>query len=245
VEGGGIENGAITSADHFVDERYGNNRGRLSLDTLVSSALSPDHLALQSVYGRFGKRAFDVLFSLVALTAGSWLYLLIAVAIKCDSRGPVLFRQARVGQDGVSFDCLKFRTMRHQPSASFCQAQKNDPRVTRVGRLLRKTNLDEMPQFINVLIGEMSVVGPRPHVAELDHEFADRVPGYSARTRVRPGVTGLAQVYGCRGETRSLRDMNHRIRFDLFYARNAGLLMDLKIIAATIRGTVLGDRKAY
>lgn len=186
-----------------------------------------------------------MLFSTLVLAGGSCLYVLIAAAVKLDSPGPVLFRQKRIGLDGVPFDCLKFRTMQHAPQAAFCQAQKDDPRVTRVGRLLRKTNLDELPQFINVLRGEMSVVGPRPHVPELDGDFAGRVPGYTRRTRVRPGITGLAQVCGRRGETRKLADMRQRVRLDLFYTRNAGLLFDLKIVAATARNTLLGDLKAY
>lgn len=198
-----------------------------------------------NAYCRLGKRGFDVLFSVLAIAGLSWFYALLALLVKLDSPGPVLFRQRRVGLDGNSFDCLKFRTMRHEPQAQFCQAQKNDPRVTRIGRFLRKTNLDELPQFFNVLRGEMSVVGPRPHVPELDGAYIGLVQGYADRTRVRPGITGLAQVSGCRGETRRLRDMRQRVRLDLFYARNAGLLFDLKIIVETVRCTLLGDQRAY
>lgn len=195
---------------------------------------------------RFGKRVFDVLFATVFLvTIATWLFPLIAIAIRLDSRGPVLFRQRRVGLNGETFECLKFRTMRFDPEGKFVQAQKNDPRITRVGAVLRRTNFDELPQFLNVLFGQMSVVGPRPHVADLDHIFAGVVPGYSMRNVVRPGVTGLAQVSGCRGETRSVREMTHRIRFDLFYIRSWSFVLDLKIIFLTVWKALSGDSRAY
>jgi putative colanic acid biosysnthesis UDP-glucose lipid carrier transferase len=192
------------------------------------------------------KRFHDIIFSLgFLLVGGIWLFPLIALAIRLDSRGPVFFRQQRVGWQGRHFHCLKFRTMTHDPGAGFVQAQKDDPRVTRVGRFLRKTNLDELPQFFNVLGGDMSVVGPRPHVSELDLIHSGQVPGYRLRNTVRPGVTGLAQVSGCRGETRNHRDMQHRIRFDLFYVRNMSFMLDVKIIFLTILRVLQGDSKAY
>jgi len=192
------------------------------------------------------KRVFDVAFSTLFLVlVASWLFPAIALAIRINSKGPAFFRQQRVGQDGQIFKCLKFRTMRNDPKAAFMQAQKNDPRITKVGAFLRRTNLDELPQFINVLRGEMSVVGPRPHVPDLDHKFSDLIPGYAFRHRTRPGVTGLAQVSGCRGETRSVREMTHRIRFDSFYVLNMSFFMDLKIIALTVLRVAQGDQKAY
>lgn len=198
------------------------------------------------LYKNSGKRVFDIAFSAAFLVLiASWLFPLIALLIRVDSKGPILFRQRRVGLNGEIFECLKFRTMRHDPEGKFVQAQKDDPRITRVGAFLRKTNLDEVPQFINVMRGEMSVVGPRPHVPDLDHKFCDVVPGYLARNAVKPGVTGLAQVSGCRGETRSVREMTHRIRFDIFYTRNVSLFIDLKIIVLTVMRVLQGDRKAY
>jgi putative colanic acid biosynthesis UDP-glucose lipid carrier transferase len=198
------------------------------------------------LYQRSGKRLFDLAFSAAFLVlVASWLFPVIALLIRLDSKGPILFRQRRVGLNGETFECLKFRTMRHDPEGKFVQAQKDDPRITRVGAFLRKTNLDEVPQFINVMHGEMSVVGPRPHVPDLDHKFCDVVPGYLARNAVKPGVTGLAQVSGCRGETRSVREMTHRIRFDIFYTRNVSLFIDLKIIVLTVMRVLQGDRKAY
>jgi len=197
-------------------------------------------------YPRRGKRLFDVVFSVFFLgLAGFWLLPLIALLIRLDSAGPALFRQQRVGLGGKVFLCLKFRTMTHNPEAVFVQTRRDDPRITRVGRILRKTNLDELPQFINVLFGDMSVVGPRPHVPQLDEAFAGAVPSYELRTMVRPGVTGLAQVSGCRGETRSVREMNQRVRFDLFYIRSVSLLMDVKIVIRTVLAAVQGDERAF
>lgn len=220
-----------------------NNDSSPSWDTTqANEALAP----VETVYTRGGKRAFDFLFALTfMLLVGFWLLPLVGLLIKLDTRGPVFFRQQRVGRGGATFWCMKFRTMTHDPKAQFAQAQKNDPRVTRVGRVLRKTNLDEIPQFINVLKGEMSVVGPRPHVPELDQVFGNRVPGYLHRTTVAPGVTGLAQVSGCRGETRSVRNMTHRVRFDLFYVKNISLRLDIKLIFLTVWVAIKGDDSAY
>jgi lipopolysaccharide/colanic/teichoic acid biosynthesis glycosyltransferase len=210
-------------------------------------ALNPaDELPWRSRKYLQAKRVLDLLFALVfMLSGGLLLFPLIALLIKLDSSGPVFFSQERVGWRGRRFQCLKFRTMTHDPKACFVQAQKNDPRITRVGRVLRKTNLDELPQFINVLIGDMSVVGPRPHVYDLDLMHSEAVHGYKLRTAVRPGVTGLAQVSGCRGETRSVRDMQHRVRFDLFYLRNMNFLLDVKIILLTVVRVIQGDSRAY
>lgn len=197
-------------------------------------------------YSRFGKRLFDVVFASAFLfLIGSWLLPLLAVIIRLDSPGPALFRQKRVGIGGRIFVCLKFRTMSHDPDAVFVQTQRNDPRVTRVGAFLRRSNLDELPQFLNVLVGDMSVVGPRPHVPELDEAFSGSVPSYSCRNLVRPGVTGLAQVSGCRGETRSVREMNHRVRFDVFYIRSISLVVDVKIIIKTAASVIFGDKHAF
>jgi len=197
-------------------------------------------------YSRYGKRLFDLVFAAsFLLLIGSWLLPLIGLIIKLNSSGPAFFRQRRVGLGGAEFTCLKFRTMSHRPGAEFKQTERNDPRVTRVGALLRKTNLDELPQFINVLLGDMSVVGPRPHVPELDEAFSGSVPSYSCRNLVRPGVTGLAQISGCRGETRSVREMNHRVRFDVFYIRSLSFRVDLSIIIGTIASVLRGDDRAF
>lgn len=203
-------------------------------------------LPARGLYSLVGKRLFDVAFSATfLLLVGSWLFPLIALAIRLDSSGPVFYRQPRVGRNGKIFKCLKFRTMVNDPQASFVQATKNDPRITRVGAWLRRTNLDEVPQFINSLMGSMSIVGPRPHVPELGQLFESRVAGYAVRNLVRPGITGLAQISGCRGETRSVRDMTHRVRFDGFYVRNMSFLLDLTIIMGTVWAVFRGDENAY
>lgn len=234
------EAGAQTLADKSLSLRP------VVLNSYGASNESSVRSGLGDLYERVGKRSFDVVFSAAFLVLmASWLFPLIALLIRLDSKGPVFFRQRRVGLNGEIFECLKFRTMRHDPEGKFMQAQKDDPRITRVGAFLRKTNLDEVPQFINVMRGDMSVVGPRPHVPELDHVFAGVVPGYAMRNRVRPGVTGLAQVSGCRGETRSVRDMTHRIRFDMFYCRTVSFAMDIKIIVLTVVCALRGDDRAY
>lgn len=197
-------------------------------------------------YSLYGKRLFDFVFAATfLLLVGSWLLPLIGLIIKLNSPGPALFRQRRVGLGGAEFTCLKFRTMSHRPGAEFKQVERNDPRVTTVGAFLRRTNLDELPQFINVLLGDMSVVGPRPHVPELDEAFSGSVPSYSCRNLVRPGVTGLAQISGCRGETRSVREMNHRVRFDVFYIRSLSFRVDISIILGTIASVLRGDDRAF
>jgi len=234
------ETGAQTLADKSLSLRP------VVLNGYGASNESSVRSGLGDLYQRVGKRAFDVVFSTAFMVLmASWLFPLIALFIRLDSKGPVFFRQRRVGLNGEIFECLKFRTMRHDPEGKFMQAQKDDPRITRVGAFLRKTNLDEVPQFINVMRGDMSVVGPRPHVPDLDHKFCDVVPGYLARNAVKPGVTGLAQVSGCRGETRSVREMTHRIRFDIFYTRNVSLFIDLKIIVLTVVRVLQGDKNAY
>ena len=200
----------------------------------------------ERLYQAGGKRVLDITLSLgFLLTVGFWLLPLIAFLIRLDSRGPALFRQERVGRDGRVFTCLKFRTMHYDPAAGFVQATRSDPRVTRLGRLLRRSNFDELPQFLNVLRGEMSVVGPRPHVPELDSLFSHQVLGYARRVSIRPGVTGLAQVSGARGETRSVSEMTQRVHFDLDYVRHHGVIRDISIMMRTVRCVLLGDDNAY
>jgi putative colanic acid biosysnthesis UDP-glucose lipid carrier transferase len=182
------------------------------------------------------KEIFDRLFALAVLVALAPLFAVIAVAVKCSSPGPVLFRQYRKGVDGQVFSIFKFRTMHvaaDQPG-TVVQARKGDPRVTRVGALLRSTSLDELPQFLNVLRGEMSVVGPRPHAIEHDDYYKDLVQNYMYRYRIKPGITGWAQVNGYRGETELIEKMAARVRFDMYYIHHWTLWLDLKIVCLTI-----------
>jgi Undecaprenyl-phosphate glucose phosphotransferase len=200
---------------------------------LVASPLSSSALVK--------KEAFDRVFAALALVALSPLLVAIAVAVKLSSRGPVLFRQRRKGADGRVFTIYKFRSMRVHTEAQgkVSQATRNDPRVTRVGAFLRRTSLDELPQFYNVLRGDMSVVGPRPHALEHDDLYQSVVAGYIHRYRIKPGITGWAQVNGFRGETDQLEKMELRVAHDLYYLGHWSFWLDMRIIAATIfRGLV-------
>lgn len=191
------------------------------------------------------KRAFDIIFaSTVLILVFSWLFPIIALSIKLNSKGPVFFKQLRAGKGNKPFSCLKFRTMIVNPP-EFKQATKNDPRVTRIGKFLRKTSLDELPQFINVLKGEMSIIGPRPHPLKLNEEFSPRIEKFMARHYVKPGITGLAQAKGYRGETRTDHSMRGRVKLDRFYIENWSFILDLKIIIATVIALAKGDQQAY
>jgi putative colanic acid biosynthesis UDP-glucose lipid carrier transferase len=180
------------------------------------------------------KRISDVLISsLVLVFILSWMIPFCAVLIKMDSRGPVFFIQRRVGRGGRSFKCLKFRTMVLNQEANKKQALENDSRITPIGSFLRKSNLDEFPQFLNVLIGDMSIVGPRPHMHVDCNKFSSLVPEYKFRNMVRPGITGLAQVKGYRGPTKDFESIFHRYQFDAFYIRNATIWLDFRIVRQT------------
>ena len=185
-------------------------------------------------WGSLLKLAFDYVTGAISLIVFGPLMLLIALAIKIDSPGPVFFRQRRHGFNHRVIDVYKFRTMRvAEHGRPIEQARKNDPRVTRVGKLLRRTSLDELPQLINVMRGEMSLVGPRPHALEHNHYYRERLDRYASRHRVKPGLTGWAQIHGLRGPTEDPEKMRRRVQLDLYYIENWSLWLDLKIIAAT------------
>ncbi|TWG87498.1 putative colanic acid biosynthesis UDP-glucose lipid carrier transferase [Cupriavidus gilardii J11] len=179
------------------------------------------------------KASFDRVFAAMALLGLSPLLLAIALMVKLSSPGPVLFRQKRLGIDGKPFDVFKFRTMVVHQDKGVTQATRNDPRVTRIGAFLRRTSLDELPQFINVLRGEMSVVGPRPHALEHNEMYKELIDRYMLRHRVKPGITGWAQINGLRGQTDTVEKMRARIEFDIYYIRNWSFQLDLRIIART------------
>jgi putative colanic acid biosysnthesis UDP-glucose lipid carrier transferase len=181
------------------------------------------------------KRVFDRLFALAALTALSPLMLVIAALVKLSSPGPVFFRQKRKGIDGNQFEIYKFRSMKmhKEESGKVTQATRRDPRITPVGAFLRRTSLDELPQFINVLKGEMSVVGPRPHALEHDDIYKDLVRGYMHRYRIKPGITGWAQINGYRGETDRIEKMMGRVKLDLYYMQHWTFWLDMKIVVLT------------
>ena len=191
------------------------------------------------------KRASDILLSLLILALVAPLLLLLAVAVKLGSKGPVIFKQRRYGLDGKEILVYKFRSMKvTEDGSDIRQAVEGDPRITALGAVMRRTSLDELPQFINVLQGRMSVVGPRPHAVAHNELYRKLIKGYMVRHKVRPGITGWAQVNGFRGETNTLDKMRGRIELDLDYLRNWSLQLDLRIFARTIR-LVLKDGNAH
>ena len=180
------------------------------------------------------KRVVDVVISSTALVLALPVLVLIALLIRLDSRGPVFFRQTRLGLNGRPFDIFKFRTMNVLENGdTIVQACENDKRITRVGSWLRTSSLDELPQLLNVLSGEMSLVGPRPHARAHDAYYAARIAEYEMRQTVKPGITGWAQVHGLRGETRTVEDMRERVAYDVWYAKNATLATDMFVLLRT------------
>jgi putative colanic acid biosynthesis UDP-glucose lipid carrier transferase len=189
----------------------------------------------------FLKRSFDLVFSLLVLVGIlSWLLPVMALLIRLDSRGPIFFLQKRMGKGGKPFTCYKLRTMYVNARADEQPASEGDTRITRIGRLLRKTHLDELPQFLNVLFGSMSLVGPRPYMLADCHTFSGMVPGHTYRNFVKPGITGLSQVKGLHGPGTGtdFQTIFWRYQWDAFYIRNAGFLLDLRIIRQTARQSI-------
>ena len=232
---------------YIVPEFYRNLKKSLVMEVLESiPLLTVRREPLQAAYNRALKRTFDIVFSLLVLiTIYPILYIVIGILIKMSSPGPVLFKQKRTGLYGQDFKCYKFRTMRVNPQADSLQAVKDDPRKTRVGDFLRRTNLDEFPQFINVLRGEMSVVGPRPHMLKHTEQYSALIDKYMVRHLVKPGVTGWAQVTGYRGETKNLEQMEGRVKRDVWYIENWSFFLDLKIIVVTVLNMFKGEKNAY
>lgn len=192
------------------------------------------------------KRFFDIIFSFfVCLFILSWLVPILWVLIKLESRGPLIFLQEREGLDGKQFVCYKFRSMRLNTMSDKIHATENDDRITRIGAFIRKTSIDELPQFYNVIKGNMSIVGPRPHLPSLSLEYQKDVDDYLKRHTVKPGITGLAQISGYRGEIKKKSDIKNRIRLDIFYIENWSFLLDIKIILKTVLHVFKGDEKAY
>lgn len=203
-------------------------------------------IPLDKVVNKRIKHFFDVVFSLlVILLLLSWLTPLIALLIKTESKGPVFFKQRRNGLNYKEFYCYKFRSMRLNSKADLEQVQKNDPRVTKFGKILRKFSLDELPQFFNVLLGDMSVVGPRPHMVSHTEMYAKSVDKFMVRHFIKPGITGLAQINGCRGEVETEKDIINRVKYDIYYLENWSILLDLKIIHKTVINAIKGEEKAY
>lgn len=223
----------------------------------VSHNLRSEHLAnmlilsvreepLQEMGNVVIKRLFDVFFSLLFLVFFyPFIFIIIGVLIKLSSKGPVYFIQKRTGMNGKVFNCIKFRSMIENEQCDEAFATRDDPRKTKIGAWLRKTNLDELPQFINVLKGDMSIVGPRPHMLKHTDMYASMVNRYAVRLLVKPGITGLAQCKGYRGEVSKLEDIQQRVKWDIWYLENWSLLLDIKIIFITLWNMIKGDENAY
>lgn len=208
--------------------------------------IKPRYEPLQNAYNRLAKRIFDLAFSLmVIIFILSWLYPLLAFLIKKQSKGPVLFKQMRTGKKNEPFWCYKFRSMYINMGDESQQAQKGDSRITPIGKFIRRTSLDEMPQFFNVLMGNMSVVGPRPHMIKHTTDYNDHIHNFMVRHFVKPGITGLSQVSGLRGETKKVSDMKRRVSTDIKYVQSWSLITDIKICFLTIIVTLKGDKNAF
>lgn len=208
--------------------------------------IKPRYEPLQNPYNRLIKRIFDLIFSsLVIILILSWLFPLIAFLIKRQSKGPVLFKQMRTGKKNEPFWCYKFRSMYMNIGDESQQAQKEDARITPIGKFLRRTSLDEMPQFFNVLMGNMSVVGPRPHMIKHTTDYNGHINNFMVRHFVKPGITGLAQVSGLRGETKKVSDMKRRVTADIRYLQRWSLITDIKICLITVVVTLKGDKNAF
>jgi putative colanic acid biosynthesis UDP-glucose lipid carrier transferase len=228
------ENKAIYSKD-FVLEYFG-----------TIPILKPKPLPFERIETHLLKRIFDILFaSILCVFILSWLLPIIGVIIKLESKGPLFFKQKRDGINGKQFYCYKLRSMRVNKEADKISASKNDKRITKVGAFLRKSSLDELPQFFNVLFGDMSVVGPRPHINVQTKKYENEVKNYLVRNSVKPGITGLAQISGYRGEVVKKSDIDNRVRLDVFYIENWSFFLDIKIILQTFLNFFKEEEKAY
>ncbi|MDT0558067.1 undecaprenyl-phosphate glucose phosphotransferase [Ichthyenterobacterium sp. W332] len=212
----------------------------------IMPILSLSDIPLKTDLNKFGKRAFDIIFSLlVIILILSWFTPLLALIIRIESKGSIFFKQLRYGADFNLFACYKFRSMMANKESDSIQAAKNDMRVTKVGKFIRRTSIDELPQFFNVLFGSMSVVGPRPLLLSHTNDYKDKINKFMIRHMVKPGITGLAQVSGYRGNIETDQDMQNRIKYDIFYVENWSLFLDLKIITKTVINVIKGEEKAY
>ena len=230
----------------FVPE----NKDLLSYDYKIDyytdiPVFNPQKTFMQDPVSAGFKRFFDIAFSLTVIVfLLSWLIPIMALLIKLESKGPVFFKQSRPGFDEQEFFCFKFRSMKLNQTTEK-EASRNDPRVTRIGKFIRKTSIDELPQFFNVLMGDMSIVGPRPHLWTQNKVYGKKIDRYMVRHYVKPGITGLAQVKGYRGEIETDIDMINRINYDVYYIENWSFLLDVKIIFQTVINIFQGEEKAY
>mgnify|MGYP005624653963 CR=1 FL=1 len=226
-------------------ELYSKNQSVQFYDNTIM-VINVEKLPFDFTENFYIKRIFDIIFSLlVSLFLLSWLIPILWILVKLESKGPLIFKQNREGLNGDEFVCYKFRSMKINAAANKVHTTKNDVRVTKIGALLRKTSMDELPQFFNVLLGDMSIVGPRPHLESLSLEYQKDVEDYLKRHIVKPGITGLAQISGYRGEIKKKSDIKNRVRLDIFYIENWSFFLDIKIIIQTILNVFKGEEKAY
>jgi putative colanic acid biosynthesis UDP-glucose lipid carrier transferase len=220
---------------------------RLDLDSIESvPIMAVRSEPLQFIHNKIIKRIFDIVFSFCFLiTLFPIFYIVFGILIKLSSSGPVIFKQTRTGIYGKDFNCYKFRSMKMNDDADEKQAEKDDPRTTKIGQFLRRSNLDEIPQFYNVLKGDMSVVGPRPHMLKHTELYSSFIDKYMVRHLIKPGITGWAQVNGFRGETKTTDEMGSRVRCDVWYLENWSFILDIKIVVITVLNMFKGEKNAY
>ncbi len=228
---------ALQPANDGLPQRPSDEGSRVNVTWRPRSSFSPTEVSPYLTSRR--KRVLDVTGAATLIILLLPLLLAVAVLIRLTSPGPVLFRQARCGQGGTPFTIYKFRSMyvAVEPDQTVVQATRADARITPIGRFIRRTSVDELPQLLNVLQGHMSLIGPRPHAIEHDRYYEPQIPLYAQRFTARPGLSGIAQVSGARGETPHVSDMERRVRFDIAYIQSASLATDLRLIAATVRET--------
>ena len=231
----------------FLPDAKGSISRNLILDYYgYIPIVSLRNIPLDLMTNKLTKRIFDILFSaLIILFVLSWLIPILAILIKLESKGNIFFKQKRNGLNYHEFDCYKFRSMTVNEIADIEQVSKNDPRITKTGRFIRKTSIDELPQFFNVFLGDMSVVGPRPHMVSHTEMYAKKIDKFMVRHFIKPGITGLAQTNGYRGEVENDEDIVNRVKYDIFYLENWSLFLDLKIVLLTVLNAVKGEEKAY
>lgn len=237
------KNAETVSSDNLRFINTGKGVSNTQTSTTVVKRKRPP---LQKVGNRIVKRLFDIIFSLaVILLVFPWLFPIIAILIRRESRGPIFFIQKRSGVKGRAFRCMKFRSMTVNNDSDTKQATKNDSRITKIGSFLRKSNLDELPQFFNVLMGHMSIVGPRPHMLKHTEDYSMQIDNFMERHEVKPGITGWAQVNGWRGPTDLIYKMEKRVEYDIQYIENWSLWLDVKILIMTAFNMTVGEENAF
>lgn len=234
----------LTSVIRFIPDIFNFRLLNHSITEIANIPIIEINGTPMSLTSRILKRLEDIILSLIIVTLIFPIIIAVAIIIKLTSKGPILYKQERHGWNGKTIKVYKFRSMYYSEKNEFKQATKNDSRITPIGRFIRSTSIDEFPQFLNVLQGRMSIVGPRPHAVSMNEDYKDKIDNYMQRHKVKPGITGWAQVNGLRGETDTIEKMEKRIEYDLFYIQNWSILLDLKIIFFTIFKGFIG-KNAY